>query len=212
MNIDSDDHMSHVSYDDDGGRFDGECPESHPVKFPEIQFFFRIREYSGGTHEFADGTSFYHADYFSGWDVEELQEVLDTCENDSEAANPDAWCENFLTFRDTPKSFGDDETIVAKLSLFQPEAFDVATITDEEIDNVSELPRGSCTGELIPTAPTPTAPTPTAPTPPAPTPTAPTPTPPTNECSDSLLRFRIVKNDGARIMRDCTWVANKPFR
>ena len=59
-----------------GGRFDGECPSSHPVKIPEIQFFFRIAPYSGGQHIFSDGTSFYHADYFSGWNQQELQNVL----------------------------------------------------------------------------------------------------------------------------------------
>jgi hypothetical protein len=86
VNIDSDDHMSHVSYDLDGGSFDGRCPESHPVKLPKIQFFFRIIEYRGGYHTFADGSSIYHADYFSGWNQTELQNVLDTCENDSEAS------------------------------------------------------------------------------------------------------------------------------
>ena len=37
--------QSHVSYDTDGGTFDGDCPESHPVKLPEVQFFFRIVPY-----------------------------------------------------------------------------------------------------------------------------------------------------------------------
>ena len=58
------------------GQFDGECPSSHPVKIPEIQFFFRIAPYSGGQHIFSDGTSVYHADYFSGWKQNELQNVL----------------------------------------------------------------------------------------------------------------------------------------
>ena len=53
VNLDSEDHQSHVSYDIDGGRFDGDCPPSHPVKLPEIQFFFRIVPYSGGQHIFA---------------------------------------------------------------------------------------------------------------------------------------------------------------
>ena len=69
--------QSHVSYDvSRNGRFDGRCPPTHPVKLPEIQFFFRIINYSGGKHLFADGTEYYHADYFSGWDSVELQNVL----------------------------------------------------------------------------------------------------------------------------------------
>ena len=228
VNIDSEDHMSHVSYDIEGGRFDGECPSSHPVKLPEIQLFFRILPYPGGTHVFADGTNYYHADYFSGWDSVFLQDVLDRCENYSDAASPDAWCEDFLTFRDAPKSFGEDDNIVEKLEALQPPTFDTSTITDEIIDNTSELPRGACTGTLkpegptapTPTAPTPTVPTPTAPTPTAPTPTAPTPTAPTptgdddegdddeSSCADSSLRFQLRWN-GRKIARDCNWVANK---
>ena len=36
VNLNSDDHMSHIVYDLDGGSFDGRCPRSHPVKIPEI--------------------------------------------------------------------------------------------------------------------------------------------------------------------------------
>lgn len=205
-NIDSNDHMSHVSYDLDGGQFDGDCPSSHPVKLPEIQLFFRILPYPGGTHVFADGTSIFHADYFSGWDSEELQNVLDNCENDSDAASPDAWCEDFLTFRDAPKVFGEDDNIITKLEKFQPEPYDISTITEEVIDNTSELPRGACTGTLKPEGPT-------APSPSAPTPTGPTPTSPThiNDCEDSEFRFKVMLN-GRKRNRDCTWVQNKPFR
>ena len=35
----------------------------------------------------------------SGWDEAELQRLLDTCENESEAANPDAFCSDHLTYR-----------------------------------------------------------------------------------------------------------------
>ena len=105
--------------------------------------------YPGGAHVFADGTSYFHADYFSGWDQQELQNVLDNCENESESASPNAWCEDFLTFRDTPKG-GEDSDIVRKLLSFQPEPYDMSTITDEPTNNISELPRGACTGELKP--------------------------------------------------------------
>ena len=83
---------------------------------------------------------------------------------------PDAWCEDFLTFRDAPKSFGDDSNIVKKLKPLQPDPpIDTSTITDEIIDNASSLPRGECTGVLKPENNTPT-PTPT--NTPAPTPTS----------------------------------------
>ena len=76
VDSDSDDHMSHVSYDLEDGQFDGDCPDAFPVKLPEVHFYFRIAPYSGGQHVFSDGTPYYHADYFSGWKAAELQNVL----------------------------------------------------------------------------------------------------------------------------------------
>eukprot|EP00594_Rhizosolenia_setigera_P001867 CAMPEP_0178939864 /NCGR_PEP_ID=MMETSP0789-20121207/462_1 /TAXON_ID=3005 /ORGANISM="Rhizosolenia setigera, Strain CCMP 1694" /LENGTH=337 /DNA_ID=CAMNT_0020618783 /DNA_START=133 /DNA_END=1146 /DNA_ORIENTATION=- len=137
VNIDSENHRDHVSYDIEGGSFDGDCPESHPVKIPEIQFFFRILNYDGGRHEFSDGSGMFHADYFSGWESIFLQELLDECCTCSTAANPDSWCEEILTFRDAPKEFGDDMNIVEKLEEFQPNpGVDTTEITDEAIDNL----------------------------------------------------------------------------
>jgi len=153
VNLDSDDHMSHVSYDTSSeGEFDGPCPQTHPVKIPEIHWYVRILHYPGGHHQFSDGTGVLHADYMSGWSEEFLQRVLDECNNYSDAANPDAWCEGpgLLTFRDAPKRSG-DERIVEKLEELQPNPpLDPrATITTEDIDNVLELPRGACTGTLL---------------------------------------------------------------
>lgn len=208
VNLDSDDHMSHVSYDLDGGRFDGECPDTHPVKFPEIQFFFRIIEYTGGSHTFADGSSFFHADYFSGWNESELQQVLDECSNYSEAANPDAWCEDFVEFRDAPKVLGEDDDIVTKLQTFQPNPpFDTMTITTEETDNVINLPRGACTGTLIPAEPTSPSSTITGAPSSAPHLTA-APSPSSSgsrNCIDSELKFLL---NGK--VKSCSWVARKP--
>jgi len=42
---------------------------------------------------------------------------------------------------------------------------------------------------------------------PPPSPTPPSPTP--GDCTDATLRFKITKNDGKKIMRDCGWVSNK---
>lgn len=159
VNLDSVDHMSHVSYDEEPeGAFDGPCPQSHPVKIPEIHWYFRILNYPGGHHQFSDGTGTLHADYMSGWNATFLQQVLDNCINYSEAAMPDAWCEGpgLLTFRDAPKITG-DENIIQKLQPLQPNPplDPQATVTAEAIDNIAVLPRGACTGILIET-PTPT--------------------------------------------------------
>jgi len=158
--LDSDDHTSHVAYTLDG-EFDGECPSSHPQRFPQIQFFFRIAPYDGGWHTFSDGSSIYHADYMSGWDESFLQNVLDNCKTDSFAANPNSFCEEFLTFRDAPKCTADscdfgDPRLKEKLVAFQPPPLDPTTIvTPEETEEVSNLPRGTCQGTLLPLTDTP---------------------------------------------------------
>ena len=59
--------------------------------------------WQGGAYTFSDGSSIVHADYFSGWDEQGLQKVLDECKNSGQAAMPDQWCENHLSFRDMPK-------------------------------------------------------------------------------------------------------------
>lgn len=124
--------------------YDAECPASHPVRIPEIQFYFRVTDYDGGHHLFADGDSDVHADYMSGWDVAELQQVLDRCSNPSQAGNPDAWCESFFRFRDTPKMKGDDR-IIRLLKPIQPSpALDLrATVSAEPITAVRNLPGSS---------------------------------------------------------------------
>ncbi|GMI41402.1 hypothetical protein TeGR_g6334 [Tetraparma gracilis] len=112
VNLTSETMTTHVSYDTEGGWFDAECPDSHPVKLPEVHFYFRIANYLGGEYTFADGTSVYHADYFSGWDAEKLQQILDGCSNESDAASPDAFCEDLLDFRvekETGKQTEDDD-------------------------------------------------------------------------------------------------------
>ena len=108
----------------------------------------------------------FHSDYFSGWEEKELQDVLDDCENESDAANPDAFCSDFLTFRGKAKQEGvqvEDSDIRSDLEKIQPETVDTkATISPEAVTNIPKLPEGSCTGTLLPasTACTdPTAPT-----------------------------------------------------
>jgi len=155
VSTDSENHMSHVEYTSDGA-FDSQCPDSHPVKIPQIHLYFRIQNYQGGHHEFSDGTGVYHADYMSGWNQTFLQNLLDNCQNPSEAANPDAFCEDILTYRGSTKVTGEaheDSDISGKLQPLQP-TLDISAITTESIDNIIELPSGACTGELLANAAT----------------------------------------------------------
>ena len=96
----------------------------------------------------------FHSDYFSGWDTAELQNVLDNCDNYAEAAMPDAFCSDWLTFRGKGKTEGvqvDDFDIREDLEKIQPAPIDIqGTISPEQVTNVAEVPRGTCTGTLLP--------------------------------------------------------------
>ena len=95
----------------------------------------------------------FHSDYFSGWDEDKLQHVLDNCDNDSEAAMPNAFRSDFLTFRGKGKVEGvqvDDFDIRDDLEKIQPGPIDIkGLISPEDVTGVPELPRGVCSGELI---------------------------------------------------------------
>ena len=47
VNVDSNDHMSHVAHREDR-EVDGPCLSSHPVAIPVIAFFLQIDNYDGG--------------------------------------------------------------------------------------------------------------------------------------------------------------------
>ena len=159
----SSDFMSHVAYGEGDwtsqeGAYAAECPTSHPKRIPEIQFYFRILNYPGGAFTFSDMTSSVHSDYFSAWDEDELQTVLDECENDGEAAMSNRWCEDYFKFRDTPKldpevegSGGTDTRIVDMLKKIQPDPpLDLRkTVSPEKIDGVATIPSGACKGTLL---------------------------------------------------------------
>ena len=95
----------------------------------------------------------FHSDYFSGWDEDELQYVLDNCDNDSDAANPDAFCSNWVTFRGKPKREGvqaEDDEIRSDLLKVQPDPINLkAIISPEEVDGIPKLLNGACTGTLL---------------------------------------------------------------
>jgi len=164
--------MSHVAYPaGDWGSsqedaYAADCPSSHPKRIPEIQMYFRILDYPGGAFTFSDMTSEVHSDYFSGWEESELQRVLDTCNNDGEAALSNRWCqqggvgtdaENYFSFRDMPKldpetQGGNDHRIRNMLQALQPNPpLDLqSTVSAEKIDGVATIPSGACTGTLLP--------------------------------------------------------------
>ena len=78
---------------------------------------------------------------------------------------PDAFCSDWLTFRGKGKTEGvqvDDFDIREDLEKVQPDPIDImGTISPEEVDNVSEVPRGVCSGTLLAETSTTTA-TPTS--------------------------------------------------
>ena len=99
----------------------------------------------------------YSADYMSGWDVPFLQSVLDNCENDSFAPMPNAFCEEFVTFRDGAKCTDEttcdfaDPQLLTNLQGIQPDLLDFKEVSPEETDIIQgQLPRGTCNGVLLP--------------------------------------------------------------
>ena len=62
VNLEAKDGQEHVVYSEDcdvdehNECFEFACPDSHPVKMPEIHWYYRVLEYKGGPHVFADGT------------------------------------------------------------------------------------------------------------------------------------------------------------
>ena len=79
---------------------------------------------------------------------------MNNCDNDSEAANPNAFCSDWLTFRGKPKEEGvqvDDDQIESDLRKIQPSPIDTKRmISPERVTSISEVPRGTCSGTLIP--------------------------------------------------------------
>jgi len=161
VDVTSADGTSHVAYaikdepaDSPENEWAFPCPASHPTKLPEIRFYFRIKNYKGGHHVFSNGGDMPHADYMTGFSSTELQTALDGCTNPSEAASPDAFCETHFTFQDAPKTQKEDNDIFTTLQKYQPTVkYPTDTITKEPITNIKTLPRGLCTGTLIPKSP-----------------------------------------------------------
>jgi hypothetical protein len=94
VNLDSADHKSHMSYPNSNNYNNGPCPASHPVH--TISLFYEVLydtnqfadQWNGTQHPFVfangDATGYgFHGDFVSGWDVDVLQNAIDTCTDDS---------------------------------------------------------------------------------------------------------------------------------
>ncbi|KAL5487513.1 hypothetical protein ACEPAI_5621 [Sanghuangporus weigelae] len=88
VNLDSEDHKSHMSYPLGTAPDSGDCPDSHPVKviqlFNEWIFETNKFELQPGVKDFVFATGdesglTFHADFVSAWDVDVLQAAIEQC-------------------------------------------------------------------------------------------------------------------------------------
>jgi len=77
VNLDSADHKSHLSY-----RTNGLCPNSHPFRVPQLQFFVVYATTGGPTTTLASGSQYSaHGDFFNAWDQSVLNARVANCIN-----------------------------------------------------------------------------------------------------------------------------------
>jgi len=96
VNLDSPDHVSHMSYPASGAYNNGPCPASHPVQL--VSLFFEVI-FGGGSFPWwkgnygskqpfvfamGDPTGYgFHGDFLTGWDSSLLQTVINKCTSQS---------------------------------------------------------------------------------------------------------------------------------
>jgi len=133
-----------------------QCPESHPVLLPQILLFLRFANYTGIPHELSNGDGVdWHADYIMGWEEGFLQQILDNCN-----VLKDVPCGS-TRLRDisgTGAARTKDKVRVpsdswsdmgAALRQVRVPLANTTCITEEQITDVAEPPRGSCQGRVL---------------------------------------------------------------
>ena len=140
-NLDSHDHMSHVAFRL-GERDDAPCPNTHPVRLPRLDFFIRWFNTPRATWRFSDENNplRFHADYISGWDEDFLQQLLDGGDGDVDSQ---------VNFRAGILHQGDDQELIQRMNANAVPQVDTSCITSEVIDNIIDLPTGTCSGTLV---------------------------------------------------------------
>jgi hypothetical protein len=77
VNLDSPDHVSHVSYSD---RRTHACDSDHPVPIPMLNILLKYDTPGGPTISLSSGGTYsMHADFINAWDQDALQELIDAC-------------------------------------------------------------------------------------------------------------------------------------
>ena len=81
---DSRDHRSHVAYGlDEEGRVAGtdpdRCPQSHPVKIPQLDFRVLYDVSDGSDYRLSSGGVIPHADFWNTWVQSDLQDLVTEC-------------------------------------------------------------------------------------------------------------------------------------
>jgi hypothetical protein len=85
VSLDSSNHRSHVAYafDADDGTStdigDDTCPQSHPVKIPQIHLRVVYPVSNGPLYRLSDGTTAPHADFWNTWNQGVLEQKVRDC-------------------------------------------------------------------------------------------------------------------------------------
>jgi LPXTG-motif cell wall-anchored protein len=87
-NLDSPNHRAHMAPSKGD---EGSCPETHPVKLPQLTFeiSFRLAAAPGATYELSSGGRYsLHGDFFAAWDDRVQSALVNSC------LNAGRYCEN----------------------------------------------------------------------------------------------------------------------